>query len=267
MRELVHYEDISQPQSSSSSAIRDFRPPPPKKRKRLNQKSHQQPRNIQHWDDPGYLGEPMVYDEATGEPEPSLTMNEDGQIQEEEGESQELTHDEIWDDSALIDAWNSATAEYEAYHGPSQSWKAQPVKKSPLWYNTPFTNKRLSKEATAPSSSSNAKPQDGAPVENEDSSPLDFNTFIPTHDPSLPTPTEPPVVQNDASPSYFIPDPPTSMVSQDEAFSRALSAMYWGGYWTAVYHHQSLARQITSEVAEEEVEPSDELEDLVPAQR
>jgi hypothetical protein len=26
------------------------------------------------------------------------------------------------------------------------------------------------------------------------------------------------------------------MVSQDEAFSRALNAMYWGGYWTAVYH-------------------------------
>lgn len=27
-----------------------------------------------------------------------------------------------------------------------------------------------------------------------------------------------------------------STVSQDEAFSRALNAMYWGGYWTAVYH-------------------------------
>ena len=27
-----------------------------------------------------------------------------------------------------------------------------------------------------------------------------------------------------------------TMISQDEAFSRALSAMYWGGYWTAMYH-------------------------------
>ena len=25
-------------------------------------------------------------------------------------------------------------------------------------------------------------------------------------------------------------------VSQDEAFSRAMTAMYWSGYWTAVYH-------------------------------
>ena len=33
--------------------------------------------------------------------------------EEEEEESRELTHEEVWDDSALIDAWNSATAEYE----------------------------------------------------------------------------------------------------------------------------------------------------------
>jgi hypothetical protein len=32
---------------------------------------------------------------------------------EEEEESRELTYDEIWDDSALIAAWESATAEYE----------------------------------------------------------------------------------------------------------------------------------------------------------
>ena len=38
--------------------------------------------------------------------------HEDGEEEEEE-ESRELTHDEIWDDSALIDAWNSAAAEYE----------------------------------------------------------------------------------------------------------------------------------------------------------
>lgn len=32
---------------------------------------------------------------------------------QEEEESRELAHEDIWDDSALIDAWNSATAEYE----------------------------------------------------------------------------------------------------------------------------------------------------------
>ena len=26
------------------------------------------------------------------------------------------------------------------------------------------------------------------------------------------------------------------MASQDEAFEKALNAMYWSGYWTAIYH-------------------------------
>lgn len=53
--------------------------------------------------DEGYEG---YGDEENGE-------GEDGEGEEEEEESRELTHQEIWDDSALIDAWNSATAEYE----------------------------------------------------------------------------------------------------------------------------------------------------------
>jgi hypothetical protein len=44
-----------------------------------------------------------------------MIIEEDGAIDdsEEEVESRELTQGEIWDDSALIDAWESATAEYE----------------------------------------------------------------------------------------------------------------------------------------------------------
>ena len=42
----------------------------------------------------------------------------DGDYEEEE-ESRELTHEEIWDDSALIEAWNSAAAEYEVCTSPS----------------------------------------------------------------------------------------------------------------------------------------------------
>ena len=48
---------------------------------------------------------------------------------EEEEESRELTHEEIWDDSALVNAWEAATEEYEAYHG---SKKAETVNKAPL---------------------------------------------------------------------------------------------------------------------------------------
>lgn len=61
------------------------------------------------------------------------------------------------------------------------------------------------------------------PTLENDSVPLNFNTFIPSHDPTLPNLT--------ATDTQNIRD-----VSQDEAFKNALSSMYWTGYWTAVYY-------------------------------
>jgi hypothetical protein len=70
----------------------------------------------------------------------------------------------------------------------------------------------------------------------EDSRPLDFDTFVPSHNPSLdfPLPPHPP---SPLGPDYVSYSPPAGpIVDEDEAFTRALGAMYWGGYWTAVYH-------------------------------
>ena len=70
-----------------------------------------------------------------------------------------------------------------------------------------------------------------------DSQPLNFDTFVPTHDPSLDIPSDPTSNQIPLPDANYIPAADSSaIVSQDEAFSRALSAMYWGGYWTAIYH-------------------------------
>jgi len=65
----------------------------------------------------------------------------------------------------------------------------------------------------------------------DDSQPINFDTFVPTHNPSLDH------LSSLAPPMDYAQDTPNAtMVSQDEAFSRALNAMYWGGYWTAMYH-------------------------------
>lgn len=61
------------------------------------------------------------------------------------------------------------------------------------------------------------------PVPEHDSIPLNFNTFVPSHDPTL-TNLATADTQSLAG------------ISQDEAFRNALNAMYWTGYWTAVYH-------------------------------
>lgn len=99
------------------------------------------------------------------------------------------------------------------------------------WYNIPYTSSK--EKAKGPSSTKVDSSASQAAADEEDSAPLDFDTFVPSYDPSLPVPSEPPAAPES---SFIIPAPSTTMVSRDEAFNRALSAMYWGGYWTAVYH-------------------------------
>lgn len=125
----------------------------------------------------------------------------------EEDRHYELTRDDIWDDSALIEAWNAANEEYEAYNGPDKGWKKDPVYNSPLWYHTLSTTQAAN-----------------------DSQPFNFDTFVPSYDPALNIPNSLPCSSTDFELE--------GILSQDEAFNRALSAMYWGGYWTAVYHCQ-----------------------------
>ena len=79
-------------------------PGPAKKRKR-------NPGLSRHWDEPEQQSSALPYDDDAAD----ITIEVDGLIDdtEEEEESRELTYGEIWDDSALIAAWESATAEYE----------------------------------------------------------------------------------------------------------------------------------------------------------
>ncbi|GJE94252.1 hypothetical protein PsYK624_104210 [Phanerochaete sordida] len=196
--------------------------------------------------------------------------------EEEEEESRDLTHEEIWDDSALIDAWNSATAEYEAYHGKGKSWKDEPVKKSPLWYNVPPSPSQLANgkgKAKQTNGATAAPANDGS-----DSKPLDFNTFVPSHDPSLAANGGAEQAEAHAAeyPQSYLPASSGAVVGQDEAFEKALNAMYWSGYWTAVYHYHRQQQSPggpaqADEEAEEEGEEAGEgdaaMDDLIDTQR
>jgi hypothetical protein len=107
-RPVVSYDDITLPYDPPNKP----RQPPSKKRKRnVNNASKKGP---QHWDEPT----------AAAATEGDEDMNDE--------ESRELTHGEIWDDSALIQAWDAAMEEYEAMNGPDKDWKKSPVHKSPL---------------------------------------------------------------------------------------------------------------------------------------
>jgi hypothetical protein len=169
MRPVVSYDDISLPPTTTEASPprpQYSQPPPPKKRKKSNQKpSKHQSQHVQHWDDPGNADNAMSYNDIGAEDDADISAVKDEEEIEEE-ESRELTYEEIWDDSALINAWNAATEEYEvmscladplnlsscmivlqAYHGSNKNWKQEPVNKSPL-YVPPFVLVQCSLELT-----------------------------------------------------------------------------------------------------------------------
>ncbi|KAI0344276.1 hypothetical protein BDW22DRAFT_1355625 [Trametopsis cervina] len=271
MRPVVSYDDIAAPEENAppQPPIPSANQPPTKKRRTSQPKGSQRrtSQHVQHWDDPGNNTDVMNYGEdASGDA--------NGLHPAEEDESRELTHEEIWDDSALIDAWNSATAEYETYHGRNKNWKSEPVKKSPLWYNVPPAEKPV-----------NGQTSDITAAEfstQEDSTPLNFETFVPTHDPALfpGIPSTQSAVHDSAYHQDYLPTTAGATTSQDEAFSRALSATYWAGYWTAVYHYQrshistaapsmeaNHANGDSADDDDEAEEDDDEMTDLVDTQR
>lgn len=249
-RPIVSYDDIvptnsphAGPSVTPQQQERFSAGPYPKKRKRSNPRNGRQygrgaepQRHVQHWDDPGSAVQPMPYDDESSvsmTTQVILEPEEEGQEEVNEGEegeeSRELTHDEIWDDSVLIEAWESAAAEYEAFHGTDQSWKNEPVKKSPLWYNIPPPPSKLKKSPQKPET--NVAPE----VDADDSQPINFEGFVPHHDASL-TSSSAIIPRVPSIDGDQLATAPEGSVSQDEAFNRALGAMYWAGYWTAVYH-------------------------------
>ncbi|KAG5646920.1 hypothetical protein DXG03_001996 [Asterophora parasitica] len=230
LRPLISYDDITVPYQTAS--------PPPRSNARSNQppakkrKWSKKPKGRPHDDSQSFHNHQNFSGHSSRHASGGTAMGvaEDKAMEEEE-ESRDLTHDEIWDDSALIDAWNAAAEEYEALNGPKKGWKAEPVHKSPLWYNTPKSKNKDPAPTTSSSSIGGISVPD---VDDQDSQPLNFDTFVPSHDPSL----DVPVPIQDGSAAQFLTGPPGPIVSQDEAFTRAMGAMYWSGYWTAMYHCQ-----------------------------
>lgn len=158
----------------------------------------------------------------------------------------------------------------QALNGPDKSWKIEPVHKSPLsvvsskahstkpqnrlhnrWYNIPpkqkdtDTSKVISTMMPSipvafashfeSSEEMEVEEADNEDEDEENSRPVDFETFVPQHDPSLS------LHETAADKTTFaqvIPSPPQSLpsISVDQAFQNATGAWYWAGYWTGIYH-------------------------------
>ena len=132
MRSVVSYDDLERLPTAPAPG-----PPPQKKRRRQqNKRKSSGSQQFTHWDEPvenhgvTFTGHDYVGDFG------DKTTDVD---------SRELTHEEIWDDSALIGAWDAAMDEYkvcqifmrvqspthclQAFHGSENKWKSEPISK------------------------------------------------------------------------------------------------------------------------------------------
>ncbi|KIJ40113.1 hypothetical protein M422DRAFT_49284 [Sphaerobolus stellatus SS14] len=269
MRPLVSYDDIATEIPKQEIEAKS----PPKKRRKNNNN-----RGGQRHGGGGGGGGYRAQNYSSGErrsptSKPSL----------EYSESRELEYEEIWDDSALIEAWDAAAEEYEALNGPEKKWKSEPSNKSSLWYNVPPEKKEamISAGPFMPNipaefashfenqdeeAYAEAQEQAEDEEEAENSNPIDFNTFVPTHDPSLnngksKTAANKAAVAGPSMQWGVVPPAPAALtenISRDDAFQQAMGAWYWAGYWSAVYHMSGKNKAEEQPVeAEEQAEEQD----------
>jgi len=152
-----------------------------------------------------------------------------------DSEANELTHDEIWDDSALVNSWNQALEEYKKYHSihakgadgdldlPAQGSQpdaetethhvGQPPARGPAEVLEPGaetgTGGEGSTDAGAEEAGDTAAPGDG----------------------------------QGASGGLGLPTVLGSVAVRDEGLKKLLMSWYYAGYYTGLYEGQQQARQ------------------------
>ncbi|EME44796.1 hypothetical protein DOTSEDRAFT_24779 [Dothistroma septosporum NZE10] len=143
-------------------------------------------------------------------------------------ENIELTHDELWDDSALVNSWDDAFAEYKKYH--SLAAKGEKV------------DIEATQKHGATSSKSKAMPN-GNTEQPHSAAPVNFiNTpnSIAATTPAPATATAP--VIGPALPPGLASLPQNLITpGQDENLKNIMMSWYYAGYYTGLYEGQQKA--------------------------
>ncbi|KAG6004808.1 hypothetical protein E4U21_000764 [Claviceps maximensis] len=116
-----------------------------------------------------------------------------------------LSHEEVWDDSALIDSWNEALAEYKKYH--SIYAKGGSIRDLPKAQETSASTKKDSLDPAAEDAQSHQI--DSAELET-------------------------------AAAGASVAPPPQALLGsiRDEGLKKLLMSWYYAGYYTGLYEGQ-----------------------------
>ncbi|PCH33122.1 hypothetical protein WOLCODRAFT_134938 [Wolfiporia cocos MD-104 SS10] len=217
MRQIISYDGITSPQTLHAAQPNSHpsSSQQPSKKRRMNPTNGYTKRHNKKKRGSTRQGSSHTY-ASSGSAQAAQTDGVEG----EDEEDCELTHEEIWDDSALIDAWDTAMAEYRALHGQGGDWKQAAAEGQPQ-----SQNGSMSQTSSANKSNTDAPATPSLPHKNNAAA-EDTQYMMP---PSLN------MAEFDFS-TFSLPESQSETVSQDEAFTRALSTMYWAGYYTAIYH-------------------------------
>ncbi|KAI0205469.1 hypothetical protein F4808DRAFT_455698 [Astrocystis sublimbata] len=137
------------------------------------------------------------------------------------GEEQ-LTHNEIWDDSALIDSWDQALEEYKKYHSIHRNGGDVNDLLKP---KQDTSDAKLDLHEIA-ESSNHGKPETPSEMKEETLNSNGQETGNVTTQQSLPRASGPPT--------------PAGLLGtiQDEGLKRLLMSWYYAGYYTGLYEGQ-----------------------------
>ncbi|KAK3946177.1 survival motor neuron-like protein 1 [Diplogelasinospora grovesii] len=157
--------------------------------------------------------------------------------------SKEASHDEIWDDSALVDSWNEALDEYKKYHSVHAAGGA--IEDIPGALKELETRWDAKPETTAhddePMEEEGERQDDSMPMSNEtatisDAQRSDAKKFDPRttgHDGGQASKAGP-ESHPGSGPAAFGPQTLLGSV-QDEEMKKLLMSWYYAGYYTGLH--------------------------------
>lgn len=160
----------------------------------------------------------------------------------------ELTHDEIWDDSALVNSWNDALAEYKKYHSiharggtlnetPKPSLNAKNEDENPPAVTQPHDDIR------SPEGKTNESTDEQALSRRLDSQ----SELVGSTRATVATSPHGPESSAKLDGPPPVPGPMGMLGSiQDEGLKKLLMSWYYAGYYTGLYQGQQESGQNTA---------------------
>ncbi|ROV95762.1 hypothetical protein VPNG_08762 [Cytospora leucostoma] len=153
----------------------------------------------------------------------------------------ELTHDDIWDDSALVDSWNEALDEYKKYHSIHAS--GGKLEDLPEFQQDNDAEPDAALPPAAPTSGSECdiKGETTSVVGTEDADHAAKNTIHP----AVADGDKIADVHQGLNGGGAMPPPPQALLGsmQDEGLKRLLMSWYYAGYYTGLYEGKQQQQQ------------------------